>query len=285
MILSFHPCFEADSQVILGDRKLNADDQDLIQNAAVIILPQSCSSDLYQTCRRSSAELFPNYEWRFRYPGKVGQSLLFKKLKCPHPKTLPWTSAESLRVACRDAGGFPHGTPFLIKTDMSHEAEGIYLVEDQKALVSALKDISLLEKSGYSGFITQELIPSGGNVLRGVILGESIVTFWKRPERPGRIITTISRGAKIDRDWRPDLQEKGKMEVQRFSAATGINLAALDLVFPLQDPDPQPLLLEINYYFGRQAFGGSLNYYRLLHTVIQEWLEAKGFDPKSVKLV
>jgi len=77
MILSFHPCFADDIQIILKDRDLNSDDLALIREAEVIILPQSCKFDLYQACKNSSALIFPNYEARFEYPGKIGQSLLF----------------------------------------------------------------------------------------------------------------------------------------------------------------------------------------------------------------
>jgi ribosomal protein S6--L-glutamate ligase len=77
----------------------------------------------------------------------------------------------------------------------------------------------------------------------------------------------------------------GRVQAQKLSAATGINLAAVDFVFHFPHPNPRPLLLEINYYFGRRGLGGSLKYYRLLHRAIQAWLLEKGFDPKSVTYV
>jgi len=284
MILSFHPCFADEIQIILKDRDLNSDDLALIQEAEVIILPQSCQFDLYQACKNSSALIFPNYEARFEYPGKIGQSLLFQKLKCPHPETIQWPSVDRFRKEYRKAGNFPHNAPFLIKADRGHEAEGIYLVAEKRALESALENLASLEKSGFLGFITQDLIPSGGDVLRAVIIGGRTITYWKRPKKPGQIITTVSQGASIDRDWRTDLQEKGRVEAERFSAATGINLAAIDFIFSFSHPDPQPLFLEVNYYFGRRGLGGSLNYYHLLLKAIQEWLFERGFEPKSVRL-
>ncbi|MBW1888483.1 MAG: hypothetical protein JRI52_09070, partial [Deltaproteobacteria bacterium] len=72
---------------------------------------------------------------------------------------------------------------------------------------------------------------------------------------------------------------------QKLSRATCINLAAIDFVFPFDRPDPYPLFLEINYYFGRRGLGGSLNYYRLLFEAVQEWLKENGLDPESVELV
>jgi len=285
MILSFHPCFAADTQIILADRTLGADDLRLIREAHAIILPQSCSRQLYQACKSYSALLFPNYDMKFEYPGKIGQSLLIRKLGCPQPETMTWPSVEVFRNRIGQKQVFPHPVPFLIKEDWGHEADGVHLIRDEKALNSALERIILLERSGQQGFITQGWIASEGNVLRAVILGKKIITYWKRPDQPDGVITTISRGARIDELWRPDLQAKGEVQAQRLSASTGINLAAIDYVFSLSDPDPQPLFLEINYYFGRRGLGGSLQYYRLLYRAIQEWLSENGFDPNGLDLV
>jgi len=42
MILSFHPCFDANVQVILGARRLDSPDLELIRDAEAIVLPQGC---------------------------------------------------------------------------------------------------------------------------------------------------------------------------------------------------------------------------------------------------
>ena len=285
MILSLHPCIVADIQIILGDRTLNSEDLDLIREADAIILPQSCSFDLYKVCKDSSALTFPNYGIRFQYPGKVGQSLLFKELALPYPETIQWPSVKRFKTSYPRLGDIPHGLPFLIKADRGHEGAGVYVITDQRDLEWSLKRLRRLEKEGISGFISQELIPSNGNVLRAVILGERTITYWKRTESHDKIIATISQGAKIEEGWRTDLQEKGKIQAQKLSRATDINLAAIDFVFPFDCPDPQPLFLEINYYFGRRGLGGSLNFYRLLFEAVQEWLKVNGLDPKSIELV
>jgi len=188
-------------------------------------------------------------------------------------------------MAYRKKKNLPHRIPFLIKADKGHEGEGIYEIIGHSELESVLDHLSDLENAGGSGFISQELISTEGNVLRAVILGHRIITYWKRPEKPGKIITTLSRGARIDRNWRKDLQEKGRSQAKNFSAATGVNVAAIDFVLPLSHPDPHPLFLEINYYFGRRGLGGSFKYYRLLFQAVQEWLKENGFDPESVSLV
>ncbi|MCP4598916.1 hypothetical protein, partial [Neptuniibacter sp.] len=150
---------------------------------------------------------------------------------------------------------------------------------------AALDFLTRREDSGLAGFVTQAYVPSGGNILRAVIIGKKVIAYWKRPEEPGQVITTISKGAIIDHQWRPDLQEKGRAAAQSLAAKTGIDLAAVDFVFPLSEKDPEPLFLEINYYFGRRGLGGSEKYYQLLYQAIRQWLEASGLDPEAVRLV
>jgi len=285
MILSFHPCLDTDVQIILGDKRLDSEHMDLIQNAEAIILPQGKIHELYKACSGSKARIFPNYEMRFKYPGKLGQALLFRDYGCMHPQTLIWNTVKEFKDAHPDPGLFPHDLPFFIKKDTGHEAEGVYLVEESASLSKTLSFLALLEAEGQKGFITQDAVPCRGNVLRAVIIGKQFITYWKRPERPDRNITTISRGAIIDHDWQPDLQEKGKVQALLLSAKTGINLAAIDFVFPLKEKEPDPLILEINYYFGRRGLGGTGNYYRLLYKAIQDWLTEIGLAPKSVKLI
>jgi ribosomal protein S6--L-glutamate ligase len=111
------------------------------------------------------------------------------------------------------------------------------------------------------------------------------MTYWKRPNKTGQVITTISRDAIIDSEWRPDLQEKGKRQAHVLTEKTGINLAAVDFVFPFSLKDPEPFVLEINYFFGRRGLGGTENYYRLLYQAVQDWLAEAGLNPKSVRLI
>ncbi|MBL7211322.1 MAG: hypothetical protein ISS61_02950 [Desulfobacteraceae bacterium] len=285
MILSFHPCIDADAQVILGVRTLDSSDLKWVRKADAIILPQGKTHELYKACSGSKARIFPNYEMRFKYPGKIGQALLCRDYGCMHPQTLIWNTVKEFTDAHPDPGLFPHELPFFIKKDKGHEAEGVYLVEESASLSKALSFLARLEAEGQKGFITQDAIPCRGNVLRAVIIGKQFITYWKRPERPGQNITTISRGAIIDHDWRPDLQKKATAQTEILAKETGINLAAIDFVFPIAEKDPDPLFLEINYYFGRRGLGGTEKYYHLLYKAIQVWLHDTGLDPQAVKLI
>jgi ribosomal protein S6--L-glutamate ligase len=284
MILSFHPCFDADRQVILGDRALRPEYVEWISRSDAIILPQSCSEDLYRRCVRSGAAVFPNYVKRFEFPGKIGQSALFEQMGFPHPETKRWTCVEEFRRAQGNAKTAPHPFPFLIKEDRSHEGDGIYLIEGRESLRSALQELSRKEKSKQIGFVTQVFVPNHGNVFRTVVIGRYLTTYWKRFSRSAQPIVSLSKGARLDHKWRPDLQQKGKEAAEDFARATGINLAAIDSLFPL-GREAEPLFLEVNYYFGRRGLGGTLVYYRQVHGAIQEWLAEKGLNPEAVRLV
>jgi len=285
MIVSFHPCFGADHHIVVADRHLNADEIELIAQAQAVILPQARPEEIFAACTGSGALLFPNYGHRFAYPGKMGQSLLFEKLGCPHPATRRWPSVRALDEAHPGLATFPHALPFVVKSDRGHEGEGVYIAEDRSSLAGVLECLARKEASGWKGFVTQEYVRCGGNVLRAVIIGRRVVTYWKRPEGPGPRITTISRGAAIDHEWLPELQAKGEGEAFRLAALTGIDLAAVDFVFSMAEDNPEPLFLEINYYFGRRGLGGSERYYAMVHEAIRDWLSRSGLDPDTVTLL
>ncbi|MBN2061959.1 MAG: hypothetical protein JW882_16240 [Deltaproteobacteria bacterium] len=282
-IVSFHPCITADHQIILGSRGLNERDHSLIDKAEAIILPQSCSRDLYVRCGQSAAKIFPNYSARFKYPGKEGQMVMFRETGSPHPETIVWDSVLNLKDSCRNS--WPHKLPFFIKEGRSHEGEGVFLVKDRETFKLAMNRLYRNDKDASNRVISQELIQCEGNVLRVVIIGAEIFSYWKRPLKSGQIITNACSGAKIDKAWRKDLQEVGSLNVRRLSESMSINLAAFDLVFSIREREPRPFFLEINYFFGRRGLGGSRTYYRLLFNAIRAWLSDENLDPESIALI
>ena len=91
-----------------------------------------------------------------------------------------------------------------------------------------------------------------------------------------RIKSSLSKGAVIDSKAEPRLQQKAVAVVEKLCQKTGINLAGFDVIFSAEMEDPPPILLEINYFFGRKGLGGSAAYYKLLHDEIQVWLKGIG---------
>jgi ribosomal protein S6--L-glutamate ligase len=111
-----------------------------------------------------------------------------------------------------------------------------------------------------------------------------VLTYWKRPGHPGGAITSLRLGAVIDHAWRPDLQQKGTALAVAIARKIHLDLAAIDFVFPMDDPSPEPRVLEINYFFGRRGLGGTSQYYVLLYDAVREWVRSHGLDPKSLTL-
>jgi ribosomal protein S6--L-glutamate ligase len=62
---------------------------------------------------------------------------------------------------------------------------------------------------------------------------------------------------------------------------TGLQLAGFDFIFDQRDLGRgliRPLMLEINFFFGRTGLGGSEAYYRILEAEIDTWLAAIGLS-------
>ena len=92
MILSYHPFFEADTNIICAGRVPDANDLALIQSADAVVLPQGCYRSLYEMARPNCVNIFPNFDARFNYAGKIGQARLFKETNAAHPKTQTYPS-------------------------------------------------------------------------------------------------------------------------------------------------------------------------------------------------
>ena len=85
-------------------------------------------------------------------------------------------------------------------------------------------------------------------------------------------MSSVSRGAHIDPASQPELQNDARTLVYDFCRETGINLAGFDIIFSSGEQTIQPLLLEINYFFGRKGLGGSQAYYKILKREINNWI-------------
>ena len=87
MILSFHPCYEADTNILCAGRDPDKADLSAIRAADAVILPQGCREALYRMARNNCPHVFPNYDARFSHDGKLEQIRLFREHECAHPDT------------------------------------------------------------------------------------------------------------------------------------------------------------------------------------------------------
>jgi ribosomal protein S6--L-glutamate ligase len=276
MILSFHPCFAADKNMICAGRKPGAAEFEAIKRADAVILPQGCREDLYYLARENCKNVFPDYDARFKYPGKTGQILLFQKTKTAHPAARIYSSISSLY----DKDGniikenLPFGYPFVLKFDWGGEGEAVFLIKTQAGLKKALKKAGEFERTGQKGFILQEYIESGNRSLRIAVIGQKFISYWRVQKNPDTFCAGLSKGAIMDFDSDPEIVGIAVDRVNDFCRKTGINLAGFDLLFSSDNYNNEPLFLEINYFFGRKGLGGSEKFYKILNGEIVKWLKS-----------
>ena len=273
MIVSFHPLFEADKNIICAGRQPNEEDLAAIRAADAVILSQGCYRALYEMARENCSHVFPNYDARFKYPGKINQIKLFRKVKVAHPASEIFSHVASFQHH------YPEGLtklgfdfPLVFKMDWGDEGETVYRIDSADNLQEILQKVAEYEKTGQAGFILQEYISSNSRTLRVVVLGQRVISYWRIQEKNDGFYSNLSKGAKIDSEAEPGLQQKAVALVKDLCQKTGINLAGFDVIFSSENGDPNPMLLEINYFFGRKGLGGSENYYRILLAEIRNWL-------------
>jgi len=270
MILSFHPLFSADRNIICAGREPGPADLSAILEAHAVILPQGCPQGLYFMARDNCPNIFPNYDVRFRYPGKIGQTRLFRENSIPHPPTKIFKSIESYK-RCYQGPHVPN-LPLVIKFDWGGEGDTVFLVKSYRELETCLEHAAKCENSGQSGFLIQDYIPSGNRSLRVVVIGDCFKSYWRSCADQNAFHASLSKGAGVDWTSDPGLKERGETLVAELCHKSGINLAGMDLIFPESESPKKPLMLEINYFFGRIGLGGSQEYYRILRKAIKRWI-------------
>lgn len=260
MILSFHPCFTGDQNMLCAGR--DPEDQELqaIKKARAVVLSQGCRQSLYEISRQNCLHIFPNYDAKFKHPGKTGQIRLFRKYKVPHPRTMIFKSTHACINPLWDY-------PLVFKLNWGGEGQTVFLIKNRPAWDKIIKKVLAYEKSGSRGFLIQEYIPGENRSLRVVIINTQAISYF-RVGPQNSFQTSLSQGALLDFQSDPDLQKKAVTLTRQFCKQTKINLAGFDFIIQ----NHKPLFLEINYFFGRRGLGGSENYYSMLEKQINVWL-------------
>jgi len=242
-----------------------------VKSAAAVILPQTVNRELYTLCTKMCPHVFPNYDLRFQWEGKIGDTLAFWAYGVKHPRTIIFPKVETL------VGVHPHmglevpelpPFPYVLKGAHGGEGRQIWLIRGPEDLDTNLKVLRQHELQGKTGFVIQEYLPSLERDLRVVVIGTKVLSYWRTGEG---FRHNVAQGGIIDADADPGLQEAGRLKVKQFCRLSGINLAAFDLVFP--SGEKEPVFLEINYTFGRTGLGGSENFYNLLRDEVEQWLQ------------
>jgi ribosomal protein S6--L-glutamate ligase len=274
MIVSFHPLFEGDVNILCAGRDPGPEELCAIRSAAAVILPQGCTRPLFEMAQRHCERVFPNYDARFRYPGKTGQIRLFRETGMPHPATALFTGVADYQE--RQGKGLGPALPCVFKFDWGGEGDTVFLVHSQAELEELLQHAAACEATGQRGFLLQEYIVCGNRSLRVAVIGKRVISYWRISDGRAGFLANVSKGAAIDACSDPALKGQAERVVGAFCQRTGIDLAGLDVIFAVDGGPPNPLLLEINYYFGRVGIGGAEAYHRMLAEEIRAWLDRTG---------
>jgi ribosomal protein S6--L-glutamate ligase len=274
MIVSFHPLIEADKNIICAGREPNTRDLAAIKAANAVVLSQGCSRSLYEMARANCVNVFPNYDARFKYPLKIGQINLFRQINISHPPTEIYPDVASFQKRHQKSlRPLVLNYPFVFKLNWGGEGDTVYLVKSTQEFRKILEQTSEFEKSGQTGFMLQKFIACGNKTLRVVVIGKRLLSYWRILSDPVAFHTNLSKGAVIDSEAEPELRRRAAALITDVCRKTGINLAGFDVIFSSECEDPRPMLLEINYFFGRRGIGGSEAYYRILQEEVRIWLD------------
>lgn len=276
MIVSFHPVIQGDRNILCAGRAADEADLAAIESADAVLLPQGCPESLYRMARNNCGHVFPNLDIRFDYPGKLRQIRLFQELGVAHPPT----------ASFENVAAFHHSPPELIwpiviKYNWGGQGETVFKITGDQELAGILNRAASFEASGQKGFLIQHFIPTQHRSLRVVRIGNREISYWRIQATPAHFGTSVTQGARIDHAADPALKAAGESVVQDFCARTGLQLAGFDFIFDsrsLAQGQAEPLLLEINYFFGRTGLGGSEAYYRLLTEEVDLWLSQLGLS-------
>lgn len=271
MILSFHPLFEGDKHLLCAGRDPGPEELSAIQAATAVVLPQGCRRSLYDMARNHCKHVFPNYDARFKYPGKIGQTRLFQETGTPYPDTRIYEKTESFLEQGQIPKDGPFDYPFVFKFDWGGEGETVFCIDSEESLEETVRLAQTYEQSGQGGFLIQEFIPTRNRTLRVTVIGNLYTAYWRKAGADNPFYSNLSKGARIDRTDDPEALDAAVSSVRIFCQKTKINLAGIDILLSSHTRDIY--FLEINYYFGRRGLGGSEKYYDMLIREIGQWIE------------
>ncbi|MBX6422581.1 RimK family alpha-L-glutamate ligase [Thermosulfurimonas sp. F29] len=238
-----------------------------LRRARAVFLPQTVSPELYFFVRRLGKRVFPNYDLRFAFPGKIGQILLFRVLGLPHPRTIcvPRICALGPHPGTVEVSLPPY--PFVVKGNHGHEGREVFLVRNAGEWEEALKILRTFEASGRYGFLVQEYLPWEYD-LRVVVIGNRRLPFWRK----GRFLKNLVQEGEVVACPDPGLEARALEVVAELCEKTGFNLMAVDFLF--RPERGEVLINEINFVFGLRLLGGEERFRTYLREAGEAFLRA-----------
>lgn len=280
-IVSYHPVITAERNLMLtSQRPLDQRDHEALAGAAAVLLPQICRPDLHELVNGLGLPHFPRQGARLGHDGKVGNLRLFRRLGLPHPPSLELPDLDAA-LAAWDSGGLAGlGPPLVVKGAGGGEGGNVFLVRDRQELAGLAGRLDASCAFGPPGVVVQRFLSTGGWDARTVLVGRRQDAFWRVAGGGGEFRSNLAAGGRVVRDRRRDELDAALLLARRLADEAGFDVAAVDMLVPPGEP---PLLCEINFYFGRQALGGSEAFYQVYLSAVRDWLAGLGLDPNRAR--
>ena len=234
----------------------------LIAGAAGVLMPKYCPPGRYREVTRLARAHFPHLAPRYAYRGKARQIRLFRRLGVPHPRTVLYPSPAAAARAVSQ-GPPPLPFPFVLKGDTGGGGSAVFPVVSRTEVLQRLEQLPREEP-----VLVQEWIDNAGKDLRVVLMGSRVLSYFR--VGGDSFYNNVSKGARIDHGLLPERQREGKTLALELSRRTGIDLAAFDIMFPAGGGPP--LVVEINFQFGRKGLGGLRGYEGLFREAVRGWM-------------
>lgn len=283
-IVNYHPGLKADHNLLLvSQRPLDRRDYLAVAGAAAVLLPQVCRPDLYALVACLDKPHFPRPALHLGLDGKVGNHLLFTHLGLPQPRTLAFTDLEGAARAWRQGRVAAAGIapPLVAKGAGGGQGRNVFLVDTPEDLLGLAGRLETHCFQGPSGLVLQQRVAIPGRDARVVVVGDQVDHFWRLAPHREAFFTSLSQGGVIDRAGWPGEMAQAVALARRLQALAGLDMAGVDVLVP---EDAPPMLLEINFYFGRNAHGGTAGLRRVHLAAARRWLEGLGLDPARLDL-
>lgn len=280
-VVSYHPLIQApDNRLLVSQRSLDQGDNQALESAAAVVLPHLCRPDLYDLVIRLNKPHFPRQAARLGHDGKVGALRLFHQLDLPQPKGLEFPDLNQAVAAWQNGGLAEAGMepPLVAKGAGGGMGDNVFLVRTPEELAGLTGRLDTTCAHGPTGLVLQEYIETNGRDCRVVFIGGWRDAFWRKGVE-GEFRANLSQGGQVVRHEDVAQLAQAKALAQRLRNTAELDVAAVDILFT---GDGEPLLLEINHYFGREAIGGGDIFRRRYFQAVQGWLAGLGMDPGLV---
>ena len=150
----------------------------------------------------------------------------------PVPATVMASSAADLRELVELVGG----VPVLIKLLTPSEKPGVMVCETLQSMEAALEAVLSM---GHNLLVQRYVRRKRERDLRALVVGDEVIAWVERRARPGRLLHTLARGAKLKAVRVPASLDALAVKAARV---VGLDVAAVDLL----EAGSAPMVFDVN---------------------------------------